>query len=74
MAWQGTGVGEKGTDKASGRVLVEVDPRFFRPAEVELLCGDPAKARQRLGWVPKIRFEELVREMVKSDMAELKRG
>jgi GDPmannose 4,6-dehydratase len=74
MSWQGAGVSEKGVDKANGRVLVEVDPRFFRPAEVELLCGDPAKARDRLGWVPKIRFEELVREMVKSDMASLKRG
>ena len=74
MSWQGAGVSEKGVDKANGRVLVEVDPRFFRPAEVELLCGDPSKARDRLGWVPKIRFEELVREMVKSDMASLKRG
>ena len=55
-------------DKATGEVMVEVDPRFFRPTEVDLLLGDATKAREKLGWQPKIKFAELVREMVQSDM------
>ena len=69
LEWTGEGVGEKGRDKATGRVLVEVDPKYFRPAEVEQLLGDPTKARQTLGWNPrKTSFEELVRIMVEHDM------
>lgn len=69
LEWQGSGLDEKGIDKATGRVLVEVDPRFFRPAEVEQLLGNPAKARTQLGWNPtKTSFDELVRRMVSSDM------
>lgn len=74
LEWQGTGVDEKGIDKKSGRVLVEVDPRYFRPAEVELLWGDSTKARTELGWEPKYSFMDLVKEMVQSDLEELKNG
>ncbi len=74
IEWQGTGVDEKGIDKKSGRVLVEVDPRYFRPAEVELLWGDSTKARTELGWEPKYSFMDLVKEMVQSDLEELKNG
>ena len=67
--WEGSGVEEKGIDTATGKVLVEVDPKFFRPTEVEQLLGDPSKAKALLGWNPrKTTFEELVRLMVRSDM------
>jgi GDPmannose 4,6-dehydratase len=68
IAWHGKGVGEKGIDVRSGDVLVEVDPRYFRPTEVDLLLGDPSKARQRLGWRHKIGFDDLVKEMVAYDL------
>lgn len=74
IEWQGSGVDEKGIDKNSGRVLVKVDPRYFRPAEVELLWGDSTKARTELGWEPKYSFIDLVKEMVASDLEELKSG
>jgi len=67
MTWQGEGVNETGTDQ-DGRVIVRVDPRYFRPAEVETLLGDPSKAKQKLGWEPTTRFEELVAEMVREDL------
>lgn len=77
LRWEGEGVEEKGIDAATGRVLVEVSPEFFRPAEVDLLLGDPTKAKELLGWNPrKTSFEELVKlmtahdmELVKQDMA-----
>lgn len=69
LEWQGEGIDEKGIDAATGRVLVEVDPKYFRPAEVEQLLGDPAKAKKQLGWNPhQTPFEELVRIMVDHDM------
>jgi GDPmannose 4,6-dehydratase len=68
IEWKGHGVDEKGYDKKSGKVLVEIDPRYFRPAEVELLIGDYAKAKKELGWEPKTSFIELVKLMVKGDM------
>ena len=69
LRWEGSGVEEKGVDTATGKVLVEVDPKFFRPTEVEQLLGDPSKAKALLGWNPrKTTFEELVRLMVRSDM------
>ena len=69
LRWQGKGVQEQGIDKATGRVLVEVDPKYFRPAEVETLLGDPTKAKTLLGWNPqKTSFEELVRIMVEHDV------
>ncbi len=68
LRWQGEGVDEKGIDTATGKALVEVDPKFFRPAEVDELLGNPEKARTRLGWNPRsTSFEELVRIMVDSD-------
>jgi GDPmannose 4,6-dehydratase len=72
--WHGHGPDEQGIDAKSGDVLVAVDPRYFRPTEVGRLCGDPSKARDRLGWVHKIGFDALVREMVDSDLALLKAG
>lgn len=69
LEWQGKGPDEKGIDKATGRVLVEVSPNFYRPTDVVNLWGDPSKARRELGWDPlKTSFEELVRRMVESDM------
>lgn len=74
LEWQGEGVDEKGIDKATGKVLVEVDPKYFRPTEVEQLLGDPTKARTILGWNPtQTSFEELVKIMVKSDMKLVER-
>ncbi|MGL1902348.1 MAG: GDP-mannose 4,6-dehydratase [Fibrobacterales bacterium] len=72
IEWQGVGVDEKGIDKASGKVLVEVDPQYFRPTEVEQLLGDPTKAREKLGWNPTATsFEELVRLMMESDLKKV---
>ncbi len=68
IQWQGAGVDEKGLDRKTGKVLVEVDPRYFRPTEVELLIGDPSKAKAKLGWTPTITFEALVKEMVQADL------
>jgi GDPmannose 4,6-dehydratase len=65
--WKGDGVDERGYDQ-QGRCIVSVDPRYFRPTEVETLLGDASKARAKLGWTPKITFEELVREMVREDL------
>lgn len=74
ISWEGKGVDEKGIDKATGKVLVEVDPKYFRPAEVEQLLGDPTKARTLLGWNPrKTSFEELVKLMVEHDMRFVKK-
>jgi GDPmannose 4,6-dehydratase len=68
IAWEGVGVEEKGLDAGSGRVLVQVDPRYFRPTEVDLLVGDPSKARSKLGWQHRVSFEQLVAEMVAADL------
>lgn len=74
LRWEGKGADEKGIDKATGKVLVEVDKKYFRPCEVEQLLGDPTKARTLLGWVPdKTPFEELVRIMVQHDMKFVKK-
>jgi GDPmannose 4,6-dehydratase len=69
IQWTGKGEAEKGLDAKTGEVLVEVDPKFYRPAEVQLLLGDPSKARRELGWTPKTPFAALVEEMVKADVA-----
>jgi len=66
--WEGSGVAEKGIDAESGKLLVEVDPRYFRPTEVETLLGDASKARDKLGWQPKVSLEQLVAEMVREDL------
>ena len=74
LKWEGSGVDEKGIDTATGKVLVEVDPKYFRPCEVEQLLGDPTKARELLGWNPtKTPFSELVRIMVEHDMRFVKK-
>lgn len=72
IRWDGEGVDEKGYDE-NGQCIVEVDPRYFRPTEVETLLGDPAKAKAKLGWTPKVAFRELVAEMVREDLKATKR-
>jgi GDPmannose 4,6-dehydratase len=72
IRWEGQGVEEKGYN-AAGKVIVSVDPRYFRPTEVETLLGDPAKAKAKLGWTPKITFDELVSEMVREDLKAAER-
>lgn len=73
LEWQGEGVNEKGIDKATGKVLVEVDPKYFRPCEVEQLLGNPTKAKEKLGWNPrKTSFEELINIMVDNDIKKVK--
>jgi GDPmannose 4,6-dehydratase len=72
LAWEGHGVGERAVDRR-GATVVEVDPRYFRPSEVETLLGDPSYARERLGWKPTVSFEDLVREMVEADLVAAKR-
>jgi GDPmannose 4,6-dehydratase len=67
IRWEGEGTDEKGIDPETGRTIVAVDPRYFRPTEVDALLGNPAKARAKLGWTPKTTFEELVREMAEED-------
>jgi GDPmannose 4,6-dehydratase len=73
IVWQGNGVNEKGIDKQTGQAAVEIDPRYFRPTEVDHLLGDAKKARAKLGWQHETNFEVLVREMVDSDSTALLR-
>lgn len=73
ITWQGTGVSEKGIDKKTGKVIIEIAPRYFRPTEVESLLGDPSKAQKNLGWKAEIDFNGLVKEMVASDLEEAKK-
>lgn len=70
IEWRGKGVDEIGVDKASGKTLVQIDPTYFRPTEVDLLIGDASKAHAKLGWKPKTPFAQLVKEMVASDLTE----
>jgi GDPmannose 4,6-dehydratase len=74
IAWEGRGDSEIGRDKKTGKVIIEVDPKFYRPAEVELLLGDPSKAKAKLGWKPKVSFHELVSMMMKADLGALAVG
>ncbi len=73
VSWRGSGIYEKGYDIKTGKVIVVVDPKYFRPTEVETLLGDPSKAQKKLGWVPVISFKELVTEMVKEDLKKAKK-
>lgn len=73
IRWEGQDIEEKGYDSVSGKCIVAIDPRYFRPAEVETLLGDPSKAKKKLGWAPKITFQELVSEMMREDMKEAQR-
>ena len=73
LRWEGEGLDEKGIDVATGKTLVEVDPKFFRPAEVEQLLGNPTKAKEKLGWDPrKTSFQELINIMVDADLELIK--
>ena len=73
LVWSGTGADEKGKDRKTGRVLVEIDPQFYRPAEVNYLCGDATKAADKLGWSPKHTFDELVDDMLQHDIKQVER-
>lgn len=73
LAWQGKGADEQAVDDKTGRPVVKIDPRYFRPTEVETLLGDAGKARDRLGWTPQINFESLVKEMVDADLQSARR-
>jgi GDPmannose 4,6-dehydratase len=73
IRWEGGGLEERGVDPVTGQVLIRIDPRYFRPTEVDTLLGDASRARARLGWVPRVGFDELVREMVASDLEAARR-
>lgn len=70
LVWKGQGVDEKGIDRKSGKTIIEIDPHYFRPAEVDFLIGDASKAKNKLGWEPKVKFKELTKIMVESDYTE----
>ena len=72
IEWRGKGIDEVGVEAGTDRVLVEIDPRYFRPTEVEQLLGDPTKARQKLGWRHRVSFQALVDEMMDTDLAALR--
>merc|ERR1711988_1867674 len=74
IVWKGSGVDEVGSCKETGKELVKIDPKYFRPTEVELLIGDPTKAKEKLGWVPKTTMQELCKEMVQADIALVEKG
>jgi len=71
IEWKGEGINEKGYDKDSGKLLIEIDPKYFRPTEVDLLLGDATKAKEKLNWEPKTEFKNLVEEIIKSDIEQL---
>jgi GDPmannose 4,6-dehydratase len=71
LEWQGEGVDEVGIDATTGDILIEIDPRYYRPTEVDILIGDPTKARDKLGWKSKVGLKELVKMMVEEDMKKL---
>lgn len=73
IEWQGKGIEEKGIDKTTGKVIIEIDPRYFRPAEVDLLLGDATKAKQILGWTPKYTLPMMIKEMIEEDYKEAKK-
>jgi GDPmannose 4,6-dehydratase len=73
VEWRGSGGAEQGVHTASGRTIVQIDPRYYRPTEVDALLGDASKARSKLGWRPQISFDQLVKEMVDADLALARR-
>jgi GDPmannose 4,6-dehydratase len=73
LVWKGEGLHERGVDEKTGKTIVTIDPRFFRPAEVDILIGDASKARRELGWKPTVGFQELARIMAEADMKSVKR-
>ena len=68
IEWRGKGVDEVGIDTTTGKTVMRIDPRYFRPAEVEQLLGNPAKAKAKLGWVPEVKFAQLVKIMIEGDL------
>jgi GDPmannose 4,6-dehydratase len=72
IAWKGSGLDEEGVCEESGKTVVRIDPRYFRPTEVEFLLGDASKARKQLGWVPQHSFADLVHDMIEADLAQAK--
>ena len=74
IEWEGEGIDTKGIDRKTGKVIVEVSPEFYRPAEVDILVGNPTKAKEKLGWEPKTKFEELVEIMMEADLKRISRG
>jgi len=72
IEWKGKGVNEKGFNKKTGEVIIEIDPIYFRPTEVDLLLGDSTKAKEKLKWEPKTKFKELVKIMIESDLELIK--
>ncbi|MGB9927476.1 MAG: GDP-mannose 4,6-dehydratase [Methanosarcina sp.] len=72
ILWKGQGSEEVGMDKDTGKILIEIDPRYYRPTEVDLLIGDPTKAKEKLGWTPKVKLDELVKIMIKADEEAIK--
>ena len=73
IEWRGAGIDEQGIDRNAGKIVVRIDPRYFRPTEVDTLLGDPSKARAKLGWQPETSFQTLVTEMVEADLDLAKR-
>jgi GDPmannose 4,6-dehydratase len=73
IGWRGEGAGEHGIDEKTGRTVVRIDPRYFRPTEVDTLLGDPSRALEKLGWKPELTFDQLVDEMVAEDWDAAKR-
>ncbi|MHA1624343.1 MAG: GDP-mannose 4,6-dehydratase, partial [Promethearchaeota archaeon] len=73
LEWRGKNESEKGINKKTGKVIIEVDPRYYRPTEVDLLIGDASKAKEKLGWEPKVKFEELVKIMVQADWEKVQK-
>jgi GDPmannose 4,6-dehydratase len=71
IEWSGEGINEVGIDKKTRDILIEIDPRYYRPTEVELLLGDSTKAKEKLGWEAKVGFRELVKMMIEGDMRKL---
>jgi GDPmannose 4,6-dehydratase len=73
LEWRGSGKDEVGVNRKTGQTVIRVDPRYFRPAEVDTLLGDASKARRQLGWTARVGFDELVREMVEADLVLARR-
>ncbi|MBA2849529.1 GDP-mannose 4,6-dehydratase [Thermosulfuriphilus ammonigenes] len=71
--WEGEGLNTKGIDKKTGKIMIEISPKFYRPSEVDILIGNPKKAKEKLGWMPKTKFEDLVRIMVEADLNRVQR-
>lgn len=74
LIWQGQGIDEKGIDQDSGNIIIEIDKKYFRPAEVDFLLGDYSKAKKELGWEPTVKFDELVKIMIEEDLKQEKKN